>query len=286
MGIQVFDTDQLHYIKKGGKFRKSLIEDIDEALNNNAFMDNYLISSLPGLGKSFEMERQLSKMKTPPLKFEGSSSIFTYFIELATAIYLNKGQPFPVVNDDCDVLFEDKNINITKKMFDDARKLKYGKNWKSLLQFCSPLQAKALESFADPSKAGIELDVSNVTFITLTNRYFPTVNQVENCDEGTPKHKKYTDLYAIRRRTEYKEIHMDNMELWGYVADVVLNDKICEKFIPNINIDYKHQILEWCYNRWEDKITERNLSVIEKMTKDIVKSPKDYKDIWDQKYAR
>ena len=71
------------------------------------------------------------------------------------------------------------------------------------------------------------------------------------------------------------------MELWGYVADVVLNDKICEKFMPNIGLDHKHQILQWLYSKWTNGLTEKNLSIVEKMTKDIVLYPQDYLDIWN-----
>ena len=88
------------------------------------------------------------------------------------------------------------------------------------------------------------------------------------------------------KRTKYKEISMPQMELWGYVADVVLNDKICEKFMPNIGLDHKHQILQWLYSKWTNGLTEKNLSIVEKMTKDIVMYPQDYLDIWRQEYVR
>ena len=110
-------------------------------------------------------------------------------------------------------------------------------------------------------------------------------NEVENMDPTSGAAGKATDLYAIRRRTETKEIEMDSNELWGYVANVVLNGKICEKFMPKINAGYKNQILDWCFKNW-DNVTERNLSLIEKMTKDIVRYPSDYLDIWNSNYLQ
>ena len=127
------------------------------------------------------------------------------------------------------------------------------------------------------------MPLQNVTFIILTNRYFPTINQVEEQDAGSRKEQVHTDLYAIRRRTEGETIEMSRDELWGYVANVVLNEKICEKFMPNINIDLKHQMLLWCNTRWP-YVTERNLSLVEKMTKDVVKFPQNYLDIWADRY--
>lgn len=286
--MQVFDQDQLHYINKGAIHHQTLKNRIDEALFNNPFRSNFVISSLPGLGKSFETNRAIKKLTgVEPVIFEGAANMTNYSIEYATAKYLadQAKQPLFVINDDCDVLYEDKNVNIAKKMFDDARILKYGKNFRGLKQFCTELQFEALEHWhsKNPNSPGFTVPTSDTTFLILTNRHFPTINEVEKTEAGSTKNTKATDLYAIRRRTEYKEIEMDQMELWGYVANIVLNEKICEKFMPNITLDLKHDILTWAYSKW-DKVTERNLSLVEKMTKDIVRYPTAYKDIWKSEY--
>ena len=288
MSLQVFNKDQLHYVSKGAIHRQTLRKQINEALTKNKFKRNFIISSLPGLGKTFEMDQAISTL--PPgtlLVFRGDGGFFTYFVDLATAIYLNGGpqNKLTVVNDDCDVLFTDKIIGITKKMFDDTRVLRYGKNYLSLKPLCNDTQWEAILSFADEAKAGIELDVSNVTFITLTNMHFHTVDEVEAEEDGSSKYEKYNARYSIRRRTTYKEIEMPLEELWGYVADVVLNEKICEKFIPNISQQHKEQILLWLYGKWSNGLTERNLSIVEKMTMDIDSYPTDYLDIWEQEYV-
>ena len=76
---------------------------------------------------------------------------------------------------------------------------------------------------------------------------------------------------------------MDNKTLWGYVANVVLNEQICEKFKPQITLQEKQQVLTWLWPVW-DKVVERNLSLVEKMTKDMVRYPSNYIDIWTNKY--
>lgn len=286
--MQVFDQDQLHHISKGAIHHQTLKNRIDEALFNNPFNSNFVISSLPGLGKSFETIRALKKLTgVEPVLFEGAANMTNYSIEYATAKFLaeKSKQPLYVVNDDCDVLYEDKNLNIAKKMFDDARILKYGKNFRGLKAFCTELQFEALEYWhsKNPNSPGFTVPTANTTFLILTNRHFPTINEVEKTKAGSPGQTKSTDLYAIRRRTEYKEIDMTQMELWGYVANIVLNEKICEKFMPNITLDLKHDILTWAHANW-DKVTERNLSLVEKMTKDIVRYPNAYKDIWKSEY--
>jgi hypothetical protein len=281
---QVFDKDQLHFISNGQLKQKNLRNDIDEALFHNPFNENFIISSLPGLGKSHETKAALQNVNpATTVIIEGSANLTAFTIDIATAVYLSKGQRLLVILDDCDMLFEDKNVNTAKKMFDQTRALKYNKNWRSLKGMCSDLQYEAIASFSGDDKAGFSVPTNNITFLTLTNRHLPTVNEVEAADSGSRKETRFTDLYAIRRRSEYKEIAMGDKDLWGYAANIVLNETICEKFKPDISLSEKEQILTWCYNNWSN-VSERNLSLIEKMTKDMVRYPTDYLDIWKANY--
>ena len=102
-------------------------------------------------------------------------------------------------------------------------------------------------------------------------------------EQGSKKHTVATDLYAIRRRTSADPIEMELFDLWGYVANVALNEQICQKFYPNISTDEQHQIVNWLYNNWKH-VTERNLSIVEKMTKDMVRYPDKCLDIWEANY--
>lgn len=282
--MQIFDSDQQHFITKGIVQQQVLRKTLREAFYKNKFDENFLISSLPGLGKSWEMQQILnSNPNNNVVLIEGSAGIFSFIIDVTTAVYLAQGQKIRMVLDDCDVLFENANINLAKKMFDQTKKLIYGKNARSLKGICTDIQWQAIESFLTDERAGFSVDLTNVTFVILTNRHLPTINEVEAQASGSKKDAIFTDLYAIRRRTKYKEISMTNNELWGYVANVVLNEHICEKFIPTINLEQKQQILTWCWANW-DNVTERNLSLIEKMTKDIDNYPNNYVDIWKGEY--
>jgi hypothetical protein len=281
---QAFDQDQLHSIALGKTKHDVLKNTINEALFNNPFNSNFILSSPPGLAKSYETQQALNKLRSQgthaePVVIEGTGTLPAFTIDMATAVFLSGGKPLTVILDDCDLLFEDKNLNTTKKMFDDTKALKYNKNFRALKGFCTDLQFEAIESFSRDDKAGFSVPMNNVTFLILTNRYFPTINEVEEQEGGTRKEAKYTDLHAIRRRTEGETIAMDNATLWGYVANIVINAKICEKFKPAITNQEKIQILEWLHARW-DRVTERNLSLVEKMTKDMVRYPTSYKDIW------
>lgn len=279
--MQVFNNKQKHYISEGKTKQLMLRATMDDALFNNQFKDNYIISSMPGLGKSFEMSARKDKVKH--LLIEGSSSMAFLTVQLTTAVYLAGGQPLTIILDDCDTLFQDSNLNTAKKMFDETRKLKYNSMAKGLKHFCTELQWEAIQSFSTEESAGFEVSLENVTFIILTNRHLATINEVEAEAEGSAKHTRFTDQNAIRRRTQYEEIDMDNGDLWGYVANVVLNEKIAEKNYGDISKDQKIQLLNVLYSDWE-KVTERNLSLVEKMTKDMVRFPDNYLDVWSKKY--
>jgi hypothetical protein len=279
--MQVFNSKQKHFINEGKTKQDMLRAVMDDAFFNNPFNENYIISSQPGLGKSYEM--MLRKDQAEVLLIEGSSSMAFLTIQVATAVYMANGTPLTIVLDDCDTLFEDNNLNIAKKMFDQTATLQYNKMAKSLKSFCNDIQWEAIESFMSEMDAGFSVPLNNVTFIILTNRHLATANEADAADEGSKKHTRFTDQYAIRRRCSYESIEMNNEDLWGYIANVVLNEEICEKFMPDIEESNKHQILTWMFANW-DKVTERNLSLAEKMTKDMVRFTDNYLDVWSKRY--
>lgn len=284
---QIFDTEQIRKIEQGKAMHLLLTSSIDEALNNNPFGENFCISSPPGMAKTYETQLAVSLLKEPPLIFEGAASFPAFAIEFATAVYLHltsdSKENLRVVLDDCDVLFEPKNANATKKMFDQSKSLKYTKMISQIKSMCTDLQWEAIQYFSDDDKVGFSVPTDRVTFLIITNRHLHTHSQVERLQEGESAHTKATELYAIRRRVQYEEINMKKDDLWGYIANVVWNNTICEKFIPNITQQQKLEILNWCENKW-GKVTERNLSLVEKMTKDMVRFPDTYKDVWNNRY--
>lgn len=279
--LQNFTLDQQYLIQKGSQHRKNLRNIIDDALNHNAFNDNFIIQSLPGLGKSYETTSAIANMANKPLVIEGSTSIPSFGIDLATARYMTKGQ-LVVVLDDCDSLMEKKNINTLKGMFGTTKLFSYNLDVKRLFPTMSDLNIEAVRSFMTDDRKGFYVPLNQVTFIILTNISMPSINDVEDAD-SVSKYSEYSHLHAIRRRCEYKSVDINRSELWGYVADVVLNEHICEKFMPNITTEQKVQMLTWAYHNW-DHMVERNCSVIEKLTKKMVKNPNDYLDIWESEF--
>lgn len=283
--MQLFDDDQTALIAKGKTQQQLLRSQLHEALHNNRFGSNYIFSSKPGLGKSFETDAAIKGMPNIA-KFTGSSSFAGLVIEIAYSVRyaIENNTQAIIVFDDCDVLFHRDNIDAAKKMFDDEKVLRYGKLPTQLKANATPDQLDALNSFANVGKVGFSIPLDNTTCIILTNLHLPTINEVSRLDQNSSKYILLNSMHAIRRRNEYKEIEMTDNELWGYVANVVLNEKICEKFHPTITQEEKGQLLTWCYTHWS-KVSERNLSLIEKMTKDMVRyAGINYLNIWKSNY--
>lgn len=280
---QVFTVDQMNLINKGAFHHNKLKNLVQSSLTNNC--ENVIISSCPGLGKSYETEKFMQTMTDKPLFFAGTPSMPAFIVDIATAVYLSGNNPLSIVQDDCDILFLDANTNTTKKMFDQTKKLKYNKVTTGLKAFCNELQWEAIQHFTDPNRAGFEVPLDNVSFLILTNKHLPTINEVNELPSGSKKHNVATDLHAIRRRVDYQEISMSDSELWGYIAYTTLNSQICQKILPTITQSQQEQILTWCFYNWKN-VTERNLSLIEKLTKIIKKYPNNYLDMWNINYVQ
>jgi hypothetical protein len=169
-------------------------------------------------------------------------------------------------------------------MFDaDRNVLKYGKQLGGQYHQLDDTQKAAIDYFRTDGKSGFEIPTDRFVFITLTNKWFPTSDDVDTASDS--KKDYYGGLAAIRRRTQFKEIVFDKGVDWGYCANILLNSTLAEQWKPNITLDEKIEILRFTSptNNW-DKMTERNLSVFDKMVKDIVRFPNSYYDRWISQY--
>jgi hypothetical protein len=283
-----FSEKQLDYIKYGKNKYDFFVRDVEEAFTNNPFNDHYYIYSEPGYGKTFQTQHACSKHSIIPLKFEGSLGLFAFAADIAYALTKAPAGNSKIIAvvDDCDSLFnKGDHINTVKGMFDPARHaLTYGKALTGALTSClDEDQLYALMQFRTPGKSGFSIPTDRFTFMTLSNRPLASSVDIEN---ATPsKQQEYKDQNAIRRRVQYKDLTMDNETRWGYIAHVALNYDLAEKFKPDITKEEKIKMIKWCEPgaRW-DKVSDKNLSLIEKMTKDMIRYPKDYLNKWEADY--
>jgi hypothetical protein len=146
-------------------------------------------------------------------------------------------------------------------------------------------------SFKVPGKSGFSIPTDRFTFVTLSNR--PLASSVDIDDATDSKKQVARDQNAIRRRVEYKDMSMDADIKWGYIAHVTMNYPLCENAINNkrpVTEGEKIELLDFIKpgigklsGPW-DRVSERNLSVVEKMTRDMIRYPKEYKDKWATDY--
>ena len=75
-----------------------------------------------------------------------------------------------------------------------------------------------------------------------------------------------------------QDFSLTNAELWGWIADVILNTDCLTKF--NITDDEKFIILDFLWDNWES-LTERSIRLIEKMA--IIKQeyPDSFQSVWE-----
>ena len=114
-------TEEFFYLEEGKKKHAFFEADIEDALTNNVFGDHYIISSLPGTGKTETVKRKCQALNINMIKFEGSQGLFAFCADVATVL-LNAPQDDSKIYclfDDNDSLFEKgDNLNTMKGLFD------------------------------------------------------------------------------------------------------------------------------------------------------------------------
>lgn len=282
-------TKEMFYLDEGKKHYDFFRADVEDALIGNRFGDHYMFSSLPGYAKTHTTNEVAELNNIPLVKFEGSLGLFAFAADVASVLLAAPQDDSKIycVFDDCDSLFDKgDNLNTVKGMFDQGRQvLKYGRQLGSQYAQLDDTQKAAIDAFRTEGRSGFEIPTDRFVFITLTNKWFPDQDAVDNATDS--KKSYYSSLAAIRRRVIFKEMTLDNGINWGYCSHIFLNYPLAEKFMPEITEEQKIEILKFTSptNNWS-KLTERNLSVFEKMVKDMVRFPDNYYDRWISQYIK
>lgn len=288
--LRLLSTKEQDWIKYGKTKYMFLQDKVKEALLNNPFDDHYLIYSEPGFSKTYTTQKICSDNGIEAITLNGNLGLFAFAADLAYVLsnIEDDGTKIKVVFDDCDSLFEKNNVNVLKGMFDKSRNVL---GWNkaltgAVLSSLDEEQIEALMKFKIKGKSGFEIPTDRFTFITLTNKPLASSIDIDNATDSKKQIKK--DENAIRRRVEYEDLTMESETSWGYCAYVLLTQPLIEKYIPNATIEQKLEMLNWTspQNKWS-RITDRNLSLFEKMAKDMVKYPNGkYLDKWMSSYVK
>ena len=118
-----------------------------------------------------------------------------------------------------------------------------------------------------------------MSFLLVSNIQLPTDDEVRLAREKSKsKASLLAHKNAIRSRCMVQDFSLTNAELWGWIADVILNTDCLTKF--NITDDEKFIILDFLWDNWES-LTERSIRLIEKMA--IIKQeyPDSFQSVWE-----
>jgi len=278
---------EIGYIEQGKREYDFFVADIEDALLNNTFNEHFIFSSIPGYSKTFTLNNVAKKNNVKLVKFEGSLGLFAFCADVATLLMNAPDDESKIYCsfDDCDSLFsKGDNLNTLKGMFDaDRNVLKYGKQLGGQYAQLDDTQKAAIDTFRTDGKSGFEIPTDRLVFITLTNKWFPNADDIISASDS--KKDYYTDLAAIRRRNQFKEVTFENGVDWGYCANILMNGKLAEQWKPDITDEEKIEILRFTSptNNW-NRLKERNLSLFDKMVKDMVRFPDNYYDRWISQY--
>jgi hypothetical protein len=186
-----------------------------------------------------------------------------------------------------DSLFEKgDNLNALKGLFDkDRNVLSYRKQLGAQYHSLDDMQKNAIDHFKEEGRSGFAIPTDRFVFITLTNKSFPTTDDIDNASDSKKEYLK--DLGAIRRRIQFKELDFAYGVDWGYAAHILINYKLAEKWMPEITEEQKLEILKFTSptNNWS-RLVERNISLFDKMVKDMVRFPENYYDRWISQYIK
>jgi hypothetical protein len=246
--------------------------------------DNYphkFIYGYPGIGKTYEINKQLESSDVNYVMLTGNVSMFAMGVQLAVINYSNPAQEKVIVFcDDVDTLVAtESSCNQLKSALHGPRKFTYEKSLQSQWSSLSEIQKEAIKQHEEEGKLGFSVDCKSMSFILVSNIQLPTDDEVRSAREkGKGKASLLAHKNAIRSRCMVQDFSLTNAELWGWIADVVLRTDCLKQF--ELDQDEKFIMLNFIWDNWE-QLTERSIRLIEKMATLKKEYPDTFQTVWE-----
>jgi hypothetical protein len=278
-----FSTKQKIAIE-AGKIRRSSLVQAAAKFAKADISSNYphsYIYSLGGLGKTYTVKKAVEQAKVPHSVITGNATAWGFALDLAIINYQRKkGVPYCIIVDDCDTLLNDNFINTLKNMLEGEKVLNWTKNLNQSL-FDTEIKAEAYEYHR--KEVGFAVPCDEFVFIFTSNRKLPTFSEAQAAQAKGPTagNSRTINLNAIRTRCNTKDIIFseENMEHWGWLADVVLNEGSVDN---TINKNQQVELLNFLWNNW-DRLSDKDLRTVDKMAQ-IMANDDEYLDTWENDY--
>lgn len=278
----LFGMTQEEALVKGRQNRTRFLQVVEKLpqIRNEDKYPHKFVFGFPGIGKSYEITKHLNESGTRYLMVTGNVSNFAFGIQLAVINFLNPNQERIIVFcDDVDTLVStESSCNQLKSALHGPRVFTYEKSLQSQWSNLSELQREAIKHHQEDGKMGFQVPTSTMSFILVSNIQLPTDDEVRLAREKSKgKASLLAHKNAIRSRCMVQDFSLTNGELWGWIADVILNTSCLDQF--NMSDEEKLIILDFLWDNWES-LTERSIRLIEKMA--IIKNeyPETYEMVW------
>lgn len=280
--IQLLSEAHQVWIDLGAKHRSKLRDAIERSVNRTTKRHFYIFSP-PGLGKTYTVEKVFEEKKITPITIKGNNSLFGFVVDMALIVSNRdpKKHIFLFI-DDCDnLLLHNDSVNTLKIALRDGV-LNYNKALTAQYNQLEEFEQDAIDQFRIQGRKGVSIPLGNVTIIWCSNYKLATQADTKSAKSSDAKHQKYIDEEALRRRLNARDYDMQRWEeLWGWIADCVLNET--PPSMKSATRDQLEHILFWMYSNWA-KLTEHNISFAEKLYEEMELDPDSYTTAWEYDY--
>lgn len=277
--ILISETQQL-YIQQGKLNRSRLRSAIQRAVDRTTKRDFYIFSP-PGLGKTYTVEKVFEEQGIVPVRIEGNTSLFGFTVDMAMIAYnRDPNQHLYLFIDDCDNLLLHQDSVNTLKIALQKGVLNYNKALTAQYNQLEEFQQQCVDHFRISGRNGLSVPIDNMTIIWCSNYKLADQKDVNECTSDSKK-QKYIDEEALRRRLNARDYHVQGEELWGWIADCILNET--PPSMAQAQRLELEQILTWMYNNWKN-LKEHNISFAEKLYEEMVLDPDSYLTAWEYDY--
>lgn len=287
-----FSTAQKDAMAKGQMKRNSLLREAKKAAlraagksNRDEYRDT-ILSGTTGIGKTYNIEKEIEQLGLPYLTIKGNKSMFAFGGDLMLLhSRIPEGTKMALIVDDCDSFFQNKeNRNILKGMTGKTGSREFQYNKKVNEHMFTEEQLSVMELYQTPGMHGFKVPTDNFVFIFTTNIPLPYESDAKAASEKgqSANAMKLLDLVAIRGRHNTKDFYLGFEENWGWIAHVGLQDGGLDMLNTE---EEKLILLDWVWNNWH-QMTETNIRTIEKMAYEILDDPDNYRDNWEMDFLK
>jgi len=280
-----FSTEQREAMTAGRAARRRLIKEArkaaDRAKNSNRsmYLDS-IIAGESGIGKTLNIKKELEEQGITYFEITGNSSLFGLMGNLMLLHNAKpKGERVVVFLDDCDFMFERKNINMLKHMTaTQANERCFEYNKKITASSFNGDSGALVGNYYNEEQGKLTIPCDEFIFVIASNIILPDEQSIKTM--STAQQRVAEHLLAIRGRMNVFDFKLNKKEKWGWLYEVAINDGGLD-MLENEND--KLYLLDWLWNHW-NRMKETSVRTIQKMGYEIIDDPEEYKDNWELDY--